>query len=559
MRDVWAPRQWRATRLSSGVESEVKLTVRRHSFEKAVIARLDFLRHELDLKIQAFSAAIKTQVASGDASRPGEEVRSLYREFRKLQADYLRQVRLLQRSIGISEAEISRIERARHKQLLPDGADQLWRDEIEHTSINSYDLDHLARQAVVRLTGSVSLEWLRREAQQEYRLESSFLTLPLHLVNGIRVGMGHRVDRPQRFARMLLITRDHLEKRLDLDFFSGATLVPELAVLGNSLDEIKELGAEAERKLTSLPQLADEQVSSTIYELLVGTACVRAGLDLAMIPEDRSKKVPEYRIKNLHVPAVLECKRRRGLTEYEMTEAAHVERLYHAVRPELRKSGVYGSLEACFSAPLQSIGCADFAGHVLAAVARPDQEHPVRTAWGWLAFKSLPYRRSISETRLYSPEYLQQVFDWEVLQDDWDGILCEVDPPLRINVELFSMPLCLKWRSESDEAITKKARGIRSLWVEAVKQIPDGEMGFVYIAYPEGSRAAIADARTRQVMKELNQVGHRWSVHVPATVVSRLYGRALGCGYPDFIENVLLGAAEGQEFWLTKLPQRVFT
>jgi hypothetical protein len=117
----------------------------------------------------------------------------------------------------------------------------------------------------------------------------------------------------------------------------------------------------------------------------------------------------------------------------------------------------------------------------------------------------------------------------------------------------------MKWKSESEEALLKKARGIKSLWADAIKQVPDGEMGFIYVAYPEGSRPAIADARTRQIMKELNEVWHRWSVRAPATIVSRLYARALGVGIPDLIENVLLAATEGEEFWLTKLPQRIFT
>jgi hypothetical protein len=34
-------------------------------------------------------------------------------------------------------------------------------------------------------------------------------------------------------------------------------------------------------------------------------------------------------------------------------------------------------------------------------------------------------------------------------------------------------------------ALTKKARGLTSLWAHAVQQIPNGEIGFVYIAYPE--------------------------------------------------------------------------
>jgi hypothetical protein len=48
-------------------------------------------------------------------------------------------------------------------------------------------------------------------------------------------------------------------------------------------------------------------------------------------------------------------------------------------------------------------------------------------------------------------------------------------------------------------------------------------------------------------------------VRVPVSVVSRLYPRSLGEGRPDLIENVLPGAAKGQEFWLTKVPWMVFT
>lgn len=421
-------------------------------------------------------------------------------------------------------------------------------------------MDPLARSAVARLTNSVNLDWLASEAQKPYRLGSSFLTSPLHLVNGVCVGTKPETDGPQRFARMLLLTHDHLNKRMDLDFFSAATLVPELAVLGDSLDEIKSLGPEAMKKLATLPLMTEDEVCSAVYELLVGAACVRRGLDVTMIPENRSRKVPDYRIDNLHqLPAVIECKRRRGLTAYELREAAYVERLHGAVRQDMRGRGVYGSLEVAFGVPLDSVACADFAAVVRNVVAKVDQAEPTRTSWGTLTFRSLPYRRSVMLTRLYSPDFLEEVFGWAVVQDQWDGLLCEVEAPSSIGVELFTAPLCLKWRSESEEALTKKARGIKSLWLRAISQIPDGEMGFIYVAYPEGSRASIADARTRQIMKELNEVWHRWSVRAPATVVSRLYGRALGVGCPDLIENVLLAATEGQEYWLTKLPQRIFT
>jgi hypothetical protein len=185
-----------------------------------------------------------------------------------------------------------------------------------------------------------------------------------------------------------------------------------------------------------------------------------------------------------------------------------VERLYTSVCRGFRDRGVYGCIEASFSVPVQRVPLEEFLELASDAAAKPDQVNPRETNWGSMRFRSLPYRRSVKPTRLYSPEYLQEVFGWEVDQDEWDGILCEVEPPARVDVEPFMRPLCLKWRSESDEALLKKARGIKSFWTDAIKQIPAGEVGFIYLAYPEGCRAPIADARTRQIMKELNEVWH---------------------------------------------------
>jgi hypothetical protein len=48
-------------------------------------------------------------------------------------------------------------------------------------------------------------------------------------------------------------------------------------------------------------------------------------------------------------------------------------------------------------------------------------------------------------------------------------------------------------------------------------------------------------------------------VRVPATVVTRFYPRAVAMGNPDLIENALMAASQGEEFWLEKLPGQVFT
>jgi len=117
----------------------------------------------------------------------------------------------------------------------------------------------------------------------------------------------------------------------------------------------------------------------------------------------------------------------------------------------------------------------------------------------------------------------------------------------------------MKWKSDSEEALIKKARGVTSLWANAVKQIQDGEVGFVYIAYPEGARPAVADARTNQIMVEASGFWHRWTVVVPAIVINRLYARSVGVGMPDLIESSICGVGKDQEVWLKMLPWRIYT
>ena len=403
-------------------------------------------------------------------------------------------------------------------------------------------------------------EWLNSEAKKPYRLGPEFLNSPLHLVNGVRVGMVPGLGTPQRFAQMLLVTQDHLAKCAELDFFSAAMFVPEVAQLGNSLKEISELGAEAERKLAALPSMSDDMVTATVYELLVGAACVRKGLKLTMVEENRERKVPDYQITGLApTPVAIECKRRLGLTVYELDEANYVEELYKLVRPALHDRGTHGSIEVVFNVPVRAVSQTDFIEAALTIVGQKAPSKSKVTQWGALTFHPLPYLRSIRRTRLYAPDFLEQVFEWDTLQDEWDGLLCEVEPPREIIVELVRSPLCLKWRSESEEALRKKTRGITSLWADAVKQIPDGELGFIYIAYQEGARPQIADARTSAIVRSGTEVWHRWSVLIPMMLVNRLYARCTGVGMPDLIESVLVAPAKGEELWEDKFPWQVFT
>lgn len=251
-------------------------------------------------------------------------------------------------------------------EFLPSEADShFWRAEIEQFHPSAC-LDDLIEPAVTALCKVVDPMWLRAEAVKPYRLGPEFLESPLHVVNGVRLGIGLHKNGPQRFARMLFLCEDHMARRPDIDFFSAALYVPELVQLGSGLDEIKQLGSEATRKLNALPLMTGEQVSATVFELLVGIACVRKGISLAMVSENRSGKVPDYQVTGFAaIQGAIECKRRLGLTSYEFQEAKFVEKLYGAAQPLLRERGIYGSIEACFAFPVVSVAPAEFTDSVL--------------------------------------------------------------------------------------------------------------------------------------------------------------------------------------------------
>jgi hypothetical protein len=359
---------------------------------------------------------------------------------------------------------------------------------------------------------------------------------------------------------MLLVTSDHLNKRDDLDFFEASMAAPEIGMLGTRLDEIANLGPEAQQKLASLPFLDDDRVASTVHELLVGAALVDRGRQVEMLPENRATKVPDFAIHGFGVPIEVECKRRLGLSTYELHEAVHVERLYAAVRPVLEDRGLHVLLGARFTSEVASVTEQEFSSTVLSLLSDRELDGAERLAtWGAVTCRVLPYASDVTTARLYSPVYLKEVFGWSTPQADWDGLLCEVDPPRRVVVGRCRNPRGLAWVSASDAALTKKARGVTSLWRRAAAQIRPAAMGLIYLAYPEGNRAAVADARTAHIRDAPRGWIPRWTVHIPLTVIARLYPRALGVGVPDLIESAMPVTVEADGYYARMFPANVFT
>lgn len=412
--------------------------------------------------------------------------------------------------------------------------------EVQTTAL----LDDVLPHSLEQLLGRVPPKWLSDESSKGCRLGRDYLAQPIELLGSHRVNPNTRA-KPQRYALALCACADHLNKVDTLDFWSLPILAAEVASLGGRLDGLKELGPHALEKFAMLPKMGDGDVASTIYELLVGLACLDYGLAPVMLAPERHSKTPDYRLDGLVVPTLLECKRRRSLLQCNVEDVHHARGLYSSVRDELRKRGCHVRIELSAAVELSEVPIAEFRQTVLSQVAEGGLEDTdVTHSWGTLATRTLPYTSNLSRTRLYSPSFLQEVFGWSDDEGGWDGLVAEVDPPRTILVEEARDPLCLAWRADSTSSVTRRGRGQASLWGKAIAQIPDGAMGIVYTCYEETASSVIADRRTDRVSADGKAWAHRWTVNVPLIVTNRLYPRPIGVGQPDIIESSMPGVAE---------------
>ena len=147
--------------------------------------------------------------------------------------------------------------------------------------------------------------------------------------------------------------------------------------------------------------------------------------------------------------------------------------------------------------------------------------------------------------------------------DEFDGICAVAANDSYPEVERAELPFLLKWTSNSPAAQARKLQTIKTLWVEAVNQIPTGEAGLIYLAYEEGHRPSLADART-DAIRELTKTIYfeRRAIYISLTVVSRLFLNVVHEGRPDFIESSIPlaeGDNDNYDFWTQEMPTRLFT
>ena len=457
--------------------------------------------------------------------------------------------------VGPYEDGHFRTDRPRH-------LDQRWyrKDLTSETVPATRAMDQMLPQAVDNLLSRVPRSWWLDQYSLVSVEQRNAVLQPLLLCGRERWPMGFPAL--QKFANYLVVAGDHLQKEPLLDTYTAARAIPQIYSLGLSLEILKEVEG-SDSKLNELCQAPDAEIDARIFELLVAASFARMGHDVAFIEETPQKKTPDLRLNGLPVPVVIECKRRQPLTDYERMEFSVMRDVFALLCAERKELGLIGELAITFKQEMVNLPPVGIVEAVRDLTNSVSPYAAKETEWGSVYLRPVAVSQEFERTRLYSPDFLARVFGTDLELDEFDGICAVADNARFPEVERAELPFLLKWTSDSATALQRKLQTIKSLWIQAAEQIPAGEMGLIYLAYEEGHRPSLADARTDAIRELASTIYFKpGPMAVPLTVVSRLYPNVVREGRPDFIESTM-PLAEGEwdnfDFWTRKMPTRVFT
>jgi hypothetical protein len=419
-------------------------------------------------------------------------------------------------------------------------------------------LDTNVSEALGHLRELVPLAWLDAESHEASRLHFTDMNDFLSLTKGQRTQS--EMPSIHRFRQMLFVASDFCASAPRFDHFAGATIVPTIARLGTRLALLDKVGGDVAGRLRRLWDGPSAEVDATVFELLTALACVERGRSIEFI-EEGTDRSPDMRSHD-PVPLVIECKRQRSLSDYELAEEAIMRDAFYRLRSEARALGCYGTFHLTLTIEAAEVAIADVVAALVAQRLVGDFQQATVYPWGTASYKpASSYVALPRRTRLYSPYLLRTLFGWNTDLPEWDGLCCWYANGDEEIVGEAVAPLALLWNNTSPTALRKRTWAPVHLFGAAASQVPPGEFAIVYVAYTEGAREEVADQRLAAFAERIKAWAHAAEIRLPISFVNRLLPRALDDGRPDLIENAILMRSEeyGELALFEEFPANVFT
>ncbi|MFZ0751860.1 MAG: hypothetical protein WAM70_21045 [Pyrinomonadaceae bacterium] len=503
-------------------------------------------------KTREHSALLKEAEKAGWEASAVERAQAILKEIEELQPRFQRLNKfaddyLAAQGITLSEKSMYQM----------DEVARYWREDLhsEAVPITGYIEDSLA-DGLEALIGRLPKAWWKEQLRLREAQGSAHLRESLELYGGVS-GIVPSVSL-HRYALALILARESLDKRDDYDIYAGSLLVPSVGALCRVLPSLNEVRGGLE-KLDELYRAPSEELDSRLYELCVAGRAASLGRSVEFLAAG-SDATPDLRLHDLPYPAVVECKRQSRLSDYERQEFETIQSVFRQFTSGGQRRSLIGTFSIVAQQSIQAIGADTLVESSLKCTAGLNPYGSIKEPWGTVTFTPLDVMIDLQQpTRLYSPAFLKQVFKWDFETTEFDGICAVVANNRILIADRAVFPFGIKWRCEADDAVKRKARSLAGLLAQAVRQIPVGETGFMYLAYEESHRAAIADSRTQRLFDQTA----KWEIRKRAInpeliIVNRLYPGALDEGRPNLIESAVPIGFSKDNTWAGVMPFSVF-
>ncbi len=515
----------------------------------------DEVMSELKRLTPRVAAARRAYFGQGRSEAARVELQAIEQRGTELHAQLADIAKQLQDAIGLSDADAEALERRVRPgdQMERVHRGQLTADKIEPSA----SVPKLLEASFDKLLALVDPRQLKAyEALPAHRLIDPDHDVPLSLVRGIRPES--ESPRIHRFAQALHVTRDFVSEHLLYDHFAGALLVPQMARLSDRLPLLDGVPG-ASKRLRSLWRGSSHEVDPTLFELFVAAGCAAMGRSVEFVDATQAKS-PDLMCHDPY-PMVIECKRKRSLSDYEITEEQCMRGIFLRLEAAARSAGMWGIFSVELTVEASTVPPDELVTCLIRQRYAGGYGKRVTYDWGTVAWTEMPRTNPLPRTsRLYSPAMLQAAFGWNSDLAEFDGLICRISNSREPTLDSVDEAVALLWTNVSAQAVKKRSWGPTGAVNEALAQVPAGDFGIVYIAVQEGAREEMADSRTFGFAERLREMSHRNDIRVPLCKLVRLYPRALGEGAPDLIESTVNFVADyGDDVLPTLFPSAVFT
>ena len=497
-----------------------------------IFSEIESFEKQLSNLIPQIADARRRAFSKNSSKSDKKELRMLELKGKEINDRMSSLIEEAQKLIGIPEEVFEEIEKI---EIGGDSIESTKRELLTHDQIkpNEFFEDSLS-DSLDLLRGLVSNQWIECERTKQYRLNAQFLNAPLSIVRGVRIESEFLCI--HRFAQGLLVAEDFINDNPNYDFWAGSLLIPQICGLGLKFLALKEVKGDVNERISSLWRDNSELTDSTVFELLVAASCTLFGRKMEFLSTSNIKS-PDLRVHDYRIPLVVECKRKKALSNYELNEEKLMRNLFFDIHRACKKLGISGIFNLKLKVEANDMTAKDIANIAVSLRLSPYPGKELEYDWGKISFQPLPDTFYVPDTKLYSPNFLKSVFNWDNDLPEHDGIICKVKSPDENFVNVAHNPVGLTWSNFSTESLKRKTWTVASSFGKATKQVPPGEVGIIYLCFHEGTRSANADKKIDLLNCQLEQWAHDASIRLPVSFAIRLIPRPLFHGAPDLIET----------------------